>query len=719
MLKRILISLVILFVCSNINFAQNQKNKLELPSVLEAKKDSQRVNILNDVASKYIIQNIDSAYLFAKQAADLAQKVNYLKGIMDAYITIGIYYDIKNDTTKALTYFRNSLELAKENNYPNEIGNAYYYIATYYNLRQQHLIAASYYDKAPKYFEEANNMKMKGNVLLLYGSATYYANKILLSANATKEAIKIFTELKDSLSISNALINLAITYIAIKEYHKANQHLFEAWNYLKNIENDITKWTILYDIANNYEQEKDYSKALEYYQQALYYAKKTNNKSYLGSSYTGLASANYYAKNYDAALENIEIALTYKDERSEFLFSAIASSVAARIYAHFNKMDEAIEYAYLCLKIASKPESVLFRVEAYEVLSDIYEKKGNYSKSLDYYKLFKAANDSIYDKSVVAQLSEFQTMYETEKKVHHNTILKKQKELTEETVKRQYFIIYFISGGLILLAGVVLLFIYLYMDKKKTNRVLIRQKQEIEQLADRLTELNATKDKFFFIIAHDLKNPFHTLISLSSVFLDQEIEIPEDTKKEFLVKIAQTTRNTYALLENLLQWSRTQTNKIQYVPKKINLLDVVESNKSLLTSLAEDKQISFDIFVDQDITVIADRNMLESVFRNLMGNAVKFSYPKSRIVVKAEEVEENIVASVKDNGIGIEETDKSKIFSLGKTPIAVGTKDEKGTGLGLILCKEFIEMQNGKIWFESEHNKGTTFFVTIPRFQSN
>lgn len=719
MLKRILISLLLLFVCSNINFAQNQKNKLELPSVLEAKEDSQKVDFLNDVASKLISQNIDSAYLFAKQALDLAKKVNYLKGIIDAYITLGIYYDFKNDTTKALTYFRNSLELAKENNYPNEIGNAYYYIATYYNLRQQHLIAASYYDKAPKYFEEANNMKMKGNVLLLYGSATYYANKILLSANATKEAIKIFTELKDSLSISNALINLAITYIAIKEYHKANQHLFEAWNYLKNIENDITKWTILYDIANNYEQEKDYSKALEYYQQALYYAKKTNNKSYLGSSYTGLASVNYYSKNYDAALKNIEIALSYKDERSEFLFSAIASSVAARIYAHYNRMDEAIKYANLCLEIANKPENVLFRVEAYEVLSEIYEKKGNYSKSLEYYKIFKAANDSIYDKSVVTQLSEFQTMYETEKKVHQNAILLKQKELSEETVKRQYLIIYFISGGIVLLVCVVLIYIYLYSNKKKTNRILIRQKQEIEQLADKLTELNATKDKFFSIIAHDLKNPFHTLISLSSIFLDQEIDIPEDIKKEFLVKIAQTTRSTYALLENLLQWSKTQTNRIQFVPEMINLSDVIEKNKIILNSIADDKQISFDIFIDPTIKVIADQNMLETVFRNLMGNAVKFSYPNSKIVVKAEEADGYVVTSVKDNGIGIEEMNKSKIFSLGKTPISIGTKDEKGTGLGLILCKEFIEIQKGKIWFESEYKKGTTFFVTLPKFYSN
>jgi signal transduction histidine kinase len=718
LLKRILITLGLLLFCSNNYLAQNQK-KIEQPSLFEVKEDSQKVNILNDVASRFIGQNLDSAFLFAKQALDLSQKISYLKGIMDAYITMGIYYDLKNDTTKALAYFKNSLELAKENNYPNEIGNAYYYLATHYNLRQQHLIAASYYDKAPKYFEEAKNFKMKGNALLLYGSAAYYANKILLSTDATKEAIKIFTELKDSLAISNALINLAITYIAIKEYNKANQYLFEAWDYLKNVNNDVTKWIISYDIANNYEQEKDYSNALRYYQQALYYAKKTKNKSYLGSSYTGLASVYYYTKNYDAALKNIETALTYREERSEFLFSAVATTVAARIYSHFNRLDEAIKYANLCLEIASKPENVLFRVEAYEVLSDIYEKKGNYPKSLEYYKIFKAANDSIYNKSVVTQLSEFQTMYETEKKVHQNAILKKQKELTEETVKRQYLFIYFISGGLVLLVAVVLLLIYLYSNKKKTNKILIQQKQEIEKLADKLTELNATKDKFFSIIAHDLKNPFHTLISLSSIFLDQEIDIPEDTKKEFLVKIAQTTRSTYELLENLLQWSRTQTGKIQFVPETINLFEIVETNISLLNNLAEDKHITLDVFVDHNIKVIADRNMLVTVYRNLMGNAIKFSYQNSKVIVRAEELNEYIVMSVKDYGIGIEDKNKSKMFNLGKTPVSVGTKDEKGTGLGLILCKEFIDMQKGKIWFESVPNEGTTFFITIPKYNCN
>jgi len=236
----------------------------------------------------------------------------------------------------------------------------------------------------------------------------------------------------------------------------------------------------------------------------------------------------------------------------------------------------------------------------------------------------------------------------------------------------------------------------------------------------RFKNANATKDKLISIIAHDLKNPFNTLINISGILMDNFEDYSREKIKGLINQINETSRSTFNLLENLLQWSRTQTNTIQYQPENISLNDIVEENILLLQNVAQNKLIEIQ-YAPIDHTVYADANMLHTVLRNLITNAIKFTPIGGRISITTsvtpvaqQEGEAMVVVAVADNGVGISNTDIAKLFRIDKTTHTTGTLGEEGTGLGLILCKEFINRNKGEIYVESVVGKGSTFRFTIP-----
>jgi len=244
-------------------------------------------------------------------------------------------------------------------------------------------------------------------------------------------------------------------------------------------------------------------------------------------------------------------------------------------------------------------------------------------------------------------------------------------------------------------------------EHKKIEDALIKY-------ADDLKILNASKDKFFSIVAHDLKNPFQGLLGFSDFLHSDYDNLSEDEKKEYIGYIRSTSRNAYNLLDNLLQWSRLQTGRIEIVPAKINLFSAVNSVMDLLTSNAIRKRITLLNSVCQKIFVLADNNMLNSVLQNLISNAIKFTRQNGEVRIESELVEGFVRISVTDNGVGMNENDMAKLFKIDQHISHVGTMNETGTGLGLLLCKEMVELNGGNISVQSEAGKGSVFIITMP-----
>ena len=244
---------------------------------------------------------------------------------------------------------------------------------------------------------------------------------------------------------------------------------------------------------------------------------------------------------------------------------------------------------------------------------------------------------------------------------------------------------------------------------ERRERELIIKKQNEELLS-----LNAAKDKFFSIIAHDLKSPFNAIIGFSDLLLGRIEKHDFEGIDKYTKIINQSSKKALELLLNLMEWSKIQTGRMEYRPEYFEINTIIEETIILLGCNAEQKNIFISNNITKETMVHADKIMISAVLRNLISNAIKFTKPKGSITLTSEQLKDEVIISVKDNGVGITKEESEKLFKIDGVYSKPGTQQEKGTGLGLILCKEFLEKNNGKIWIESTVDVGTTFYFLLP-----
>ena len=292
---------------------------------------------------------------------------------------------------------------------------------------------------------------------------------------------------------------------------------------------------------------------------------------------------------------------------------------------------------------------------------------------------------------------------------------------------------YSILASIILIIICVVLILFFRIKRRITanlrskNIQIAKHKSELENTIEdirianeKLKELNATKDKFFTILAHDLKSPFNAIVNFSDLLLVNYDKYDSEKQKEFIKYIHQSAENTYKLLENLLLWSRSQIGLIEFNPKEENLFSISIETIELLHPNAKSKSISINNEIPEDLLVKTDKELYVTILRNLLTNAVKFSPKGGNIIIKADTItnKNNVSFSkiyVIDEGIGISQEKIKKLFLITENISTKGTEDETGTGIGLILCKDFVEMHGGEIKVESKENIGTTISFTIPK----
>jgi len=230
----------------------------------------------------------------------------------------------------------------------------------------------------------------------------------------------------------------------------------------------------------------------------------------------------------------------------------------------------------------------------------------------------------------------------------------------------------------------------------------------------KLEESNSTKDRFFSIIAHDLKNPFNSVLGILEILREDYDDLDDDTRKEYLTVLGGTSNRLYRLLTNLLDWSRAQTNSIQFSPVRLNMSELVEETLHVLVVQAKNKGLNLIFDFEKDVVFTVDENMMSSVVRNLVNNAIKFTPKGGEVRVIMNKTEEGLDITVQDTGVGMTQEVLNKLFKIEEKHSTVGTNNEVGTGLGLILCKEFVEKHKGTLVVSSVEEKGSEFFISIP-----
>ena len=229
-------------------------------------------------------------------------------------------------------------------------------------------------------------------------------------------------------------------------------------------------------------------------------------------------------------------------------------------------------------------------------------------------------------------------------------------------------------------------------------------------------QLNADKDRFLSILAHDLRSPFNSFLGLSELLLENINSISISEVELFISKIHKSAENLFTLLEDLLKWARMISGKELFSPQKLNFSDICNEFFEVFMPIAESKKITIKCFISEEIYLFADINMVKSVFRNIISNAIKFTGTGGQVEISIKQDQSEVTITISDNGIGIELGQLSKMFDISNIYTTQGTVGETGTGLGLLLCKEFIEKHGGKIWVESEPGTGSKFNFTLPLF---
>ncbi len=266
----------------------------------------------------------------------------------------------------------------------------------------------------------------------------------------------------------------------------------------------------------------------------------------------------------------------------------------------------------------------------------------------------------------------------------------------------------------VLILSLLIYSIYISRFRKKHNKLLTEKNKIISDRNKSLTSLNATKDKFLSIVAHDLKNPFNAVLGFTDLLIDRYDELEDSMRQEYIEIVHKSALHGSLLLDTLLTWSRSQMGVMEYNPIIINASQLIEEEMEVLEEKAYAKGISLELNEINASLVYADSDMIRTVVRNLGNNSIKFTEERGRIIFSVKAEEGKAIISVEDNGVGIRPEDKIKLFNLDSNYSRPGTSNEKGTGLGLILCKDFVEKNGGEIGVESKEGVGSKFWFTLP-----
>ena len=482
------------------------------------------------------------------------------------------------------------------------------------------------------------------------------------------EALQIALDVQDAKAIAYCYSNMGNCYEKKQEYHTALDYYKHGFKLYANEEHNRYSYSFfLANIGSVYSKMGIRDSALKYYHQSLFHAKKINNTNRIAIAEHNLGKNLFAIKELDSA--------------SMYIQSSYKSS---------------LQNAYTDLIMDN-----LF------VLAEIEEERGNIPKSYRYFKNASQLLDSIFNNVEIKKFTELQIQYYREQEEQENKLLRKNIDIQELIIQKEKNIRKILIAGTLLILIILVLIIQSRASFKKLNK-------KLQNSEKKLKESNANKDKFFSIISHDLKGPFHVLIGIADLLHSRYDRLPAEKIKKHLLLIKNTSSNAYSMVQELLQWALTQTGKMKYEFANFDLFKISNDVTDLLNSSAQSKEISLENKIAENTIVNADKKAVETIIRNLVANAIKFTGSGGKILLEAEYKADEIAISITDTGIGMSQKVKDSLFKIEDQHSTPGTNNEIGTGLGLILCKEFVEHQGGKIWAISEEGQGSKFVFTLP-----
>ena len=653
-----------------------------------------------------------------------------------------------NDKDEVLGLAKSALRAAQNANNKSLEIRAYFMLGKIYEAIENKDLSEAYYDTALTITEASGDKWYKGEILLRKGEMMHFRN-------ADIQALAYFNASLQACRLSNDFKTMGSTYAMMGNIFRINGLYDRAIEYTVNSKLNFEKAGFLEGHAwNSYLLGRIYSdlklpqKALEYFQEALkiytQMASVDGNQEGIAICKEQIGIVNFDSGNFEEANQYFSSTLEiYTAIKSKFGLSNSNKDIGMIEYSrgNFNLAEKYLneslkikkedgdllnlptvyEYLGLCLigkgqkeegfnslnrglTLAISNNQKKIQLNIYEKLTEVYLRTNDLENAISCQKKQIEIQDLILSGAANIKVEQLQAIYEIDKKNGQIAELEKQNEINSLIIKQHRI------SRLIMIMGIFVAFlfsisIYWYYNNIKHKNLALK-------------ETNAAKDKFFAIIAHDLRGPTRNLTSFLDHINNTFNEHSPTELRKILLVLYKSAENVTVLLENLLIWAQSQLNKIEFNPEELKLTDVIRNSIKGLMQSADNKQIDIKLELNDQIFVLADLNMVQTIVRNLFSNAIKFSHRGGSVIITSD-IGNMHTAHIRiiDNGVGIEKSSLSKIFDISNTLHTKGTENEKSTGLGLILVKDFIEKNRGTMTIESEKGKGTIVSFTLPAKQ--
>jgi signal transduction histidine kinase len=670
LIKGLTLILIFLSVCT-FTVAQEKIDSLE--SVLKKDlQDTTRVRTLLDLSTEYEYVDVTKSRKLTEEAIKLIEDKNLGQSKSIAYQSLGSVYRVGGDFHAALKADNIALESSILIQDSTRIATAYNNVGhDYYDLGE--------YDEAYHYFIQS---------------------------------YRVASAVKDSLTMTIALHNVGRVYKELGQYDRAMEQLNISRKMSQNIGDKEGEPYSLSEIGDVLLRQGKYDSALKTLSLTLKLSRESNLSVLQPKSMINIAQIFVKQNDFNKGLAYYDTAYEqYKRTNDKF---GIAEVNLGRglTYLHMERYDDAMRLIQSSLEEAKDLNASILELRCNQQLSLLWERRGDYKKALEYFKKYEQVEDTLFSQDMQSRLLADQLRFETESKDFQIAALSQQQAKQKSEIKKQEFVRN-ILVVVMALCGVLLITVYRSgQRRRKINTLLLQHQEEMEKRSEELEKLNQVKDKFFSIISHDLRSPINALAGLLDL-LDKGAIAPTELP-EHIKELRTRFHHTRTLLNNLLDWTLLQMDKLNLQATKIDVHKLVEENILLLGPM-QGKDIVIVNDVPKPCLAFADSNTINLVIRNLITNALKFTNDGGKVYVRATEGSTEWQVSVQDNGIGMKPEILKILFDKTAPYTTRGTANEKGTGLGLILCKEFVEKNGGRIWVESQEGQGSIFYFTLPR----
>ena len=567
--------------------------------------------------------------------------------------------------------------------------------------------------KALDYANQALKLSTKTNnsIGIAYAyrslSAIYrYDESYFISMEYLQRALDIFEMNSDSAGIANCYVTLGHTYRLLQnrqqevEYHKKSFEMFSRLNDAERI--GVTA----HNLGESYFNMGDLENARKLTKYALGINDSIGNQAVLSSCFKVMGMIEMKENNLDQAEDYFKKVLDLSDqlgENSQKIATIESMIQLAEVYKLRGDFNNQVKFLLMAANVSSRNNLSNYLLKAYQELI-LYSSLANDQKSVrDYIYSYKVVSDSLNQKHLRDKYRLTEGVVQVHELSQSKAKLEEVNLVQSQKIQSRNTLLLVIGIFSVVLLWLLFKFVNLNKKLKSQNSIIELQKKDLEAL-------NSSKDKFFSIVAHDLKSPLNALKGFSGLLIDHFDHLNKDEIKTMSQQLQASVDNTIKMADNLIAWARVQMNDHQYNEERIEVKEIVSNIFELYKEAASKKAINIRYSVEDSVAITGDKNQIEFVLRNLLDNAIKFTEKDGVIVLTAKSLpNREVQISVSDNGVGIPDELKSNLFSVGRKQGASGTNGEKGTGLGLMLSYEFVQLNGGQLTVDSSLGEGTEF----------